>query len=122
MGHWGTGLAKLGSSTGHCDVSLWRGNSNIGCFRSILCNKRHLQSYKSGCFLSLCLCVLSSYKDIRILSEELSVWAGELDTLLLRWDEGWLPGLLLSSKDGAGDGLSGTRSWKPCNHKSTQTK
>lgn len=26
--------------------------------------------------------------DLRILSEELSVWAGELDTLLLRWDDG----------------------------------
>lgn len=48
--------------------------------------------------------------DIRILSEELSVCAGELETLLLRWDEGRLPGLLPSSREGAGEGLSGTRS------------
>lgn len=48
--------------------------------------------------------------NIRILSEELSVCAGELETLLLRWDEGRLPGLLPSSREGAGEGLSGTRS------------
>lgn len=48
--------------------------------------------------------------DVRILSEELSVCAGELETLLLRWDEGRLPGLLPSSREGAGEGLSGTRS------------
>ena len=50
---------------------------------------------------------------VRILSEELSVRAGELETLLLRWEDGWLPGLLWSSREGAGDGLSGTRSWNP---------
>lgn len=33
-------------------------------------------------------CVEWLQSDIRILSEELSVWAGELDTLLLRWDDG----------------------------------
>lgn len=60
--------------------------------------------------------------NLRILSEELSVWAGELDTLLLRWDEGWLPGLLLSSKEGAGEGLSGTRSCNPSSHKTHTTK
>lgn len=48
--------------------------------------------------------------NIRILSEELSVCAGELETLLLRWDEGRLPGLLPSSREGVGEGLSGTRS------------
>lgn len=59
--------------------------------------------------------------DLRILSEELSVWAGELDTLLLRWDDGWLPGLLWSSKDGAGEGLSGTRSCNPSSDRNTNT-
>lgn len=57
--------------------------------------------------------------DLRILSEELSVWAGELDTLLLRWDDGWLPGLLWSSKEGAGEGLSGTRSCSPSSSRNT---
>lgn len=57
--------------------------------------------------------------DLRILSEELSVWAGELDTLLLRWDDGWLPGLLWSSKEGAGEGLSGIRSCKPSSNRKT---
>lgn len=63
------------------------------------------------------VCVV--WRDARILSEELSVWAGELDTLLLRWDDGWLPGLRWSSRDGAGEGLSGTRSCNPSNNKST---
>lgn len=60
--------------------------------------------------------------NLRILSEELSVWAGELDTLLLRWDDGWLPGLRWSSKEGAGEGLSCTRSCNPCNHKNHNSK
>lgn len=50
------------------------------------------------------------------------MWAGELDTLLLRWDDGWLPGLRWSSKDGAGEGLSGTRSCNPSNNKRTHTQ
>ena len=62
-------------------------------------------------------CVGRLRRDVRILSEELSVWAGELDTLLLRWDDGWLPGLLWSSKEGAGDGLSGTRSCNPSSNR-----
>lgn len=65
---------------------------------------------------------VSQERDSRILSEELSVCAGELDTLLLRWDDGWLPGLLLSSKEGAGEGLSGTRSCNPSSHKYTPTQ
>ncbi len=58
--------------------------------------------------------------NIRILSEELSVYAGELETLLLRWDEGRLPGLLPSSREGAGEGLSGTRSCTANRKKQTQ--
>ena len=47
--------------------------------------------------------------------------AGELDTLLLRWEEGWLPGLRPSSREGAGDGLSGMRSWNPSTDKNPHT-
>ena len=72
------------------------------------------------------MCVCSSpficVTNVRILSEELSVWAGELDTLLLRWDDGWLPGLRWSSKEGAGEGLSGTRSWNPSSARKVHPK
>lgn len=71
----------------------------------------HLMSVGHFCASMMC------WGDLRILSEELSVWAGELDTLLLRWDDGWLPGLLWSSKEGAGEGLSGTRSCNPSSPK-----
>lgn len=50
------------------------------------------------------------------------MWAGELDTLLLRWDDGWLPGLRWSSKEGTGEGLSGTRSCNPSNNKKKHTQ
>lgn len=46
-----------------------------------------------------------------ILSEWWSIWEGELDTLLLGWEEVWLPGRWLSSRERAGEGLSGIRSW-----------
>lgn len=82
-------------------------------FQPLLANRTNRQKGKA--------CVLV-WGDARILSEELSVWAGELDTLLLRWDDGWLPGLRWSSKDGAGEGLSGTRSCNPSNNKSTHTQ
>lgn len=52
----------------------------------------------------------SDQADVRGRSEELSVWAGELDTLLLCLEDKWLPDLRPSSKEGTGDGLSGTRS------------
>lgn len=54
--------------------------------------------------------ILCGQADVRGRSEELSVWAGELDTLLLCLEDKWLADLRPSSKEGTGDGLSGTRS------------
>lgn len=55
-----------------------------------------------------------------ILSEWWSIWDGELDTLLLGWEEVWLPGWWFSSREGAGEGLSGIRSWYKMKHKIIQ--
>lgn len=63
-----------------------------------LCNKTQRNKTKCG------------QSDVRGRSEELSVWAGELDTLLLCLEDKWLADLRPSSKEGTGDGLSGTRS------------
>lgn len=108
-GCWGTGRAGRGSSTGHCGVSLEEGGEKAKVIFPLTL-KQHLSA-----------CVTCG-GNLRILSEELSVWAGELDTLLLRWDDGWLPGLRWSSKEGEGEGLSCTRSCKPCSHKSHNPK
>lgn len=55
-----------------------------------------------------------------ILSEWWSIWDGELDTLLLGWEEVWLTGQWFSSREGAGEGLSGIRSWYKIKHKIIQ--
>lgn len=58
-----------------------------------------------------CSAVWRVCTDVRGRSDELSVWAGELDTLLLCLEDTWLPDLRPSSREGDGDGLSRTRSW-----------